>query len=418
MTTTSKYTSLFILFLATKVFVETTLAIRQRKHIQKHRHLVPEKFQTIITLTDHQKAADYNIAKIDSFFVFSLIDLIILLSWTLGGGLNYLGLLLKPFVSAISQLHLGVIFIYIFSIISTLIDLPHSIYSTFVIEKKFGFNKTSPKLFVVDLIKNILLSTILMVPLLYALLFLLERSGSYWWIYAWVMITLFQFFILWIYPVVVAPLFNKFTPLDNNEIIERINALVTKCDLKSSGVFLMNASLRSSHGNAYFTGLGKNKRIVFFDTLIKTLSPDQIIAILAHELGHYKKKHILQSMLISTVTSLIALYFLGIIYNMPIFFSTHGVIIQSTYLALLLFMIVSPVYTFFITPLFSLLSRKNEFEADRFAVAHSKPEDLISALLLLYKDNASTLTPDPLYSAIYHSHPPAQVRIEHLEALK
>ncbi|HLE10618.1 MAG: peptidase M48 [Bdellovibrionales bacterium RIFOXYD12_FULL_39_22] len=412
MQTTSEYTYLFISFLALRTLIELYLKIRQRQHIIKHRSMVPTQFQQTISLADHQKAADYNVTRINSSFFFYLLDLALLLAWTYGGGLNYLDYLLHPL--NLSPLHQGVLYLFSFSLISAIIDLPQTLYATFVIEKKFGFNKTTPKLFMLDLLKGVILFAVLATPLLYSLLFIFDFMGNLWWIYAWAFLAIFQLIMVWLYPSLIAPWFNKFAPLNDTEITDKISNLLDRCKLKNSGIFTMDASKRSSHGDAYFTGLGKNKRIVFFDTLISTLSPNEIVAVLAHELGHYKKKHILQHLIISSSSSLLGFFILGQVHHIPLFFSTHGVINNVNYLALLLFVLISPVYTFFITPLFSFLSRKNEFAADRFASENSNAQDLIAALTKLYKDNASTLTPDPLYSAIYHSHPPAQIRIEKL----
>jgi STE24 endopeptidase len=299
--------------------------------------------------------------------------------------------------------------------ISSLIDLPSSLYSTFVLEERFGFNKTTLKTFVVDMLKGTALGLVIGVPLILFVLWLMESAGSAWWIYAWVGLTAFSLLMTWAYPKFIAPLFNKFQPLEEGEVANRINALLERTGFNSKGVFVMDGSKRSAHGNAYFTGFGKNKRIVFFDTLLKHLTPTQIEAVLAHELGHFKRKHIVKGMVLSTLMTLVGFGVLAWLMQKPWFYSSLGVSEPSTYMALILFMIVSPVFTFFITPLMARFSRKHEFEADEFAAQQSSATELIAALVGLYKENASTLTPDPLHSAFYDSHPPAAIRIAHLQ---
>jgi STE24 endopeptidase len=403
---------LFLCFLAISLAIKAWLGWRHISHIRRHRHEVPDAFREKIGLDDHQKAADYTMAKVRFGRWPMLYDAALLLVWTFGGGLEWLdqswrGLELAP-------LYTGIGVILCLMLISAALDLPFSLYSTFVIEEKFGFNRTTVKTFIVDIFKGLLLGLLLGVPLVYVILWLMEQSGELWWLYAWMVWTGFGLFIAWAYPSWIAPLFNKFTPLENGETLQRINNLLQRCGFNSKGVFVIDGSKRSSHGNAYFAGFGKNKRIVFFDTLLNSLTNDQLEAVLAHELGHFKHKHILKSMLISMAFSLFGLWVLAWLMKNEWFYQALGVSTPSNYMALILFSLVVPVFTFLLSPLTSLLSRKNEFEADAFAAKQSSAQDLIHALVNMYKENASTLTPDPLYSAFYDSHPPAPVRIAHL----
>jgi STE24 endopeptidase len=300
-------------------------------------------------------------------------------------------------------------------LISSLLDVPLSLYRTFVLEEKFGFNKMTTKTFWLDLLKGMGLSLGLGIPLVMLILWLMHSAGTYWWLYAWAVLTSFSLLMMWAYPKFIAPLFNKFSALEAGEVADRINALLERTGFNSKGVFVMDGSRRSGHGNAYFTGFGKNKRIVFFDTLLKTLSPAQVEAVLAHELGHFKRKHIVKGMLLSMSMTLVGFMAIAWFMQQEWFYTSLGVQQPSTYMALLLFVSVSPVFTFFIGPLMAWWSRKHEFEADAFAAQQSSSTELISALVGLYKENASTLTPDPLYSAFYDSHPPASIRIAHLQ---
>lgn len=408
-------TKLFLLFLVARGLTETILAIRQRRHILKHREQVPARFREQIKLNDHQKAADYSVSKLNSGQFFDLIGVIILLIWTLGGGIQSLDLLAHQFGQ--NEIVTGVIFFALFAGLSMLLGLPQSIYSTFVIEEKFGFNKTDAKTFVLDMVKGLLVGSILGLPLLYGILWIMQALGDYWWAYAWGFLTLFQFVLIWAYPNFIAPLFNKFSELEEGETKEKILELLKRVGFESNGLFVMDASKRSAHGNAYFTGFGKNKRIVFFDNLLQTLNPGEVEAVLAHELGHFKRKHVMKMLIKGVFMSLVGFAILGALKNWAPFYLGHGVEAMNNHTALLLFMLVSGVYTFFMTPLSALSSRKQEFEADSFAAEHADANDLINALVKLYKDNANTLTPDPIFSAYYHSHPPAMIRVEHLEGL-
>ena len=407
------FTIIFILFLLVTSGVQLWLSLRQAKHVAAHRSAVPDEFADKITLKEHQKAADYTYAK-GSFGRLNLvIGTVVLLLWTLGGGLEWLDNLVRSY--NLGPLSTGVAVIIAFSIISSIVDIPSSLYSTFVIEEKFGFNKLSLKVFFIDMLKGALLSVVIGIPLILLVLWLMESAGELWWLYAWAALTAFSIAMMWAYPKFISPIFNKFEPLEEGEVLDRVKGLLTKTGFNSDGVFVMDGSKRSSHGNAYFTGFGKTKRIVFFDTLLKGLSPKQVEAVLAHELGHFKHKHVLKGMIVSMTMTLVGFAVLAWLMTQAWFYTALGVQQPSTYMALLLFLLVSPAFTFFIGPIMSRWSRKHEFEADAFAAQQSDAGELISALVGLYKKNAGTLTPDPLYSAFYDSHPPASIRIAHLK---
>jgi len=408
------FTLLFLIALAGSVVLRFWLAARQLLHVKKYRDSVPESFAGKVPLKDHHKAADYTTTNTRIGMIALAYDSLLLLGWTLGGGLdwldkNWLAADLHPVVTGI-----GVILSAM--VIMTLLDLPFSLYHTFVIEERFGFNRSSIKVFFIDLLKNALLLAIIGGPMIALALWIMEASGGLWWIYVWAVWMSFTLVMFWAYPAVIAPLFNKFSPLDNEELKLRIQALMDKCGFRSKGIFVMDGSKRSGHGNAYFTGFGNNKRIVFFDTLLESLSPEEIEAVLAHELGHFKLKHIQKRLLSTSALSLAALALLGWLEGQYWFYQGLGVSQPSPWMALMLFMMVLPVFTFFIQPVMSLLSRKHEFEADAYAVQQSSGTDLIHALVKMYRENASTLTPDPLYSAFHDSHPPAPVRISHISA--
>ncbi|KAG1707704.1 CAAX prenyl protease 1 [Nymphon striatum] len=388
------------------------LSLRQSKYVAKHRAAVPDEFADKITLEEHQKAADYTRAKSGFGRTELLVGSAVLLLWTLGGGLNWLDKLIRSFEWGL--LTTGVAVLAGFSLISSVIDIPSSLYRTFVIEEKFGFNNSTLKTFFIDMLKGAAVSIVIGVPLILLVLWLMETAGDLWWLYAWVALTGFSILMMWAYPKFIAPLFNKFQPLEEGEVLNRITTLLERTGFNSDGVFVMDGSKRSSHGNAYFTGFGKTKRIVFFDTLLKHLTPTQVEAVLAHELGHFKHKHVFKGMIASMSMTLVGFAVLAWLMNQPWFYNALGVEQPSTYMALILFMIVSPAFTFFIGPIMSRWSRKHEFEADTFAAQQSNAGELISALVGLYKKNAGTLTPDPLYSAFYDSHPPASIRIAHL----
>ncbi len=402
----------FLAFFAVSIVVKLWLAQRHLKHIQQHRAAVPEAFAEKISLEEHQKAADYTTTKV-TFGRWPLFyDAAILLLWTFGGGLELLDQAARGL--ELSPIQTGILVIFSMMLISALLDMPFSIYSTFVIEEKFGFNRTTPKTFIIDIFKGALVAVILGLPLIWVVLWLMEQAGELWWIYTWLVWTGFSLFIAWAYPSWIAPIFNKFSPMEEGDTLKRIQSLLSRCGFNSNGVFVIDGSKRSSHGNAYFSGFGKNKRIVFFDTLLESLNDDELEAVLAHELGHFKRKHIVKGMAITIAMTLLGLAILAWLMKAEWFYTALGVSTPSTYMALLLFSLVMPVFTFLLSPLMSMFSRKNEFEADEFAAQQSDAKYLIQALVNLYKENASTLTPDPLYSSFYDSHPPAPVRIAHL----
>ena len=409
-------TKIFLLFLLAKSIVEAYLDKRNKVHIQAHRDQVPGPFSAKISLADHQKAADYTTTKINAHQFFHLIDTVVLLIWIAGGGLTAL----DRFVTGIglAPVPQGLLFFGLFALISFVIGLPQGLYMTFVVEERFGFNKTTYGTFVADTLKGLALGLVIGGPVLYGILSIMELRPAYWWVYAWAFITVIKFSLIWAYPRLIAPLFNKFTELEEGPTKERALSLLAKTGFKSKGLFVMDASRRSSHGNAYFTGFGANKRIVFFDNLIKSLSAEEVEAVLAHELGHFKKRHIMKGMIKSTALSLIGFAVLGYLIDYPPFYHGHGVEVPSTYMGLCLFFMTAGIYTFLLIPLNAWPSRKWEFEADHFATRYAKGHKLISALVKLYRDNASTLTPDPLYSSYYHSHPPALMRVKNLEALE
>jgi len=409
----SLFIQLFLSMLVLTTLTQFWLSFRHLTHIKKNSHQVPDEFAEKISLEDHQKAANYTITKGRFGWLEAILALVVLLAWTLGGGLNWLDLIIRD--AELSPLITGVVFILALSFISSLIDLPAALYRTFVIEEKFGFNKSTLKTFFIDRVKGTLLGLVIGVPLLLLILWLMQSAGEAWWIYAWATLTAFSLLMSWAYPTFIAPLFNKFTPLEKGEVFDCVEALLSRTGFNSKGIFVMDGSKRSGHGNAYFTGLGKNKRIVFFDTLLEQLSAKQVEAVLAHELGHFKHKHILKGMVISISFTFIGFAILAWLMDQNWFYSGFHIENPSNYMALILFMFVSPVFTFFIGPVMSWFSRKHEFEADHFASQQANAEDLISALVSMYKENASTLTPDPLHSAFYDSHPPASIRIAHLK---
>jgi STE24 endopeptidase len=409
------FTTIFLIALFLKSVIESVLDKRNMVHIQKNRNQVPEKFADQITLTDHQKAADYSVEKIKANQVFHFFDLLIFLGLTLLGGLE----LINRAVIGITQNQImtGLYFFALLGIITSLLSLPKSIYFTFVIEEKYGFNKTTLKTFITDMFKGTLLAVLIGGPIAYAILWIMERLGDMWWVYAFAFLTVVQLLLVFIYPRFIAPLFNKFSPLEDGEVKNRIIGLMEKCGFHSKGIFVMDASKRSGHGNAYFTGFGKNKRIVFFDTLLNSLEAEEVEAVMAHELGHMKKHHIIKSMIRSFIISFIGFAILGALKDNVEFLQGHGVFTVANYMSLTLFSMVAGVYTFLLTPVFSFVSRTYEYEADRFASENAKASKLVTALVKMYKDNASTLTPDPVYSKFYFSHPPASERVRYLESL-
>lgn len=408
------FTIIFIAAALAGIAVQWLLTRRHIQNIRNHRAAVPAAFDGKIPLAAHQKAADYTEAKVRFNLYELVIATAILMIWTLGGGLQLLDEAWRN--QGLSLLWTGTIVFLSFFAISALLDLPMDYYRTFKLEQRFGFNKSTPKIFFTDLIKNMTLGLLIGTPMIVLVLWTMDNAGSLWWFYVWLIWLSFSLFMMWAYPAFIAPLFNKFRPLENQALKQRIENLLSRNGFTSQGIFVMDGSTRSTHGNAYFTGLGANKRIVFFDTLIDELSPEEIEAVLAHELGHFKCNHIKKRIVTLGVVFFIGLALLGWLINMPWFYTGLGVTEPSTYMALLLFIVIAPVFTFFLQPVFSWISRQHEFEADDFAAAQAQTENLIQALVKLYKENANTLTPDPVYSAFHDSHPPAPIRIKHLTA--
>ncbi len=393
------------------------LAQRQMRFVAKHRDSVPAEFAEKVTLAEHQKAADYTIAKLRLGVLENGVSAIILIGFTLLGGLQILNIsLLQLLGDGITQ---QIALLGSIAIISGIVDLPFSWYKQFHLEERFGFNRMGKQLFFIDMIKGLGVGAAIGIPLLWVILSLMAKAGDLWWLWAWVVLTVFSLLMQWIFPSFIAPLFNKFQPLPDGALKTQIEALLARCEFASQGLFVMDGSKRSAHGNAFFAGMGKAKRIVFFDTLIEKLNPGEVEAVLAHELGHFKCKHIRKRLLVSFALSFGMFALLGWISTQAWFYTDLGVMPNlngyNGGLALALFMLVSPVFSFFFTPLASIASRKHEYEADGFAATKSSAKDLISALVKLYQDNASTLTPDPIYTAFYSSHPPAPLRIANLQ---
>lgn len=412
------FSVLFISFLAVTLLVRFWLGSRHIRCILAHRSEVPPQFIEKIPLAAHQKAADYSIAKTKMGLLMLLVNTAVLIGFTLMGGLQYLS------ITLLGAIHQGVVeqiaLLVAFAAISGVIDLPFDYYKQFVLEQRFGFNKMTRGLFFVDMLKGLLLGGAIGLPLVWVMLTLMEKAGGLWWLYAWVVWSGFQLLMLVLYPTLIAPLFNKFTPLTDDSLRTRIENLMRRVGFASQGLFVMDGSKRSAHGNAYFSGFGRAKRIVFFDTLLSRLAPQEIEAVLAHELGHFKLKHIVKRIAVMFVVSLGVLALLGYLKEQTWFYTGLGVEPMLTgsndAIALILFALVLPVFTFLLSPLTSISSRKHEFEADAFASKYTNAQDLVSALVKLYEDNASTLTPDPLHSAFYDSHPPASARIARLVA--
>lgn len=408
------FTLIFLVVVLAGLALQLWLGGRQASYVQAHANAVPDAFAGKISLEQHRKAADYTLARLSVQRWDLAVSTLVLLAWTLGGGLNLLDSSLLN-LGLPSPWH-GVVFILATILIGSLIELPLSLWSTFVVEARFGFNRTTPGGYVKDKLLAFALTLVIGVPLLAIILWLMDSAGTYWWAWAWLVWMAFTLFITWAYPVWIAPVFNTFKPLDDANLRQRLEALLKRCGFKSNGMFVMDGSRRSAHGNAYFTGFGANKRIVFFDTLLDGLDTDEIEAVLAHELGHFKRHHITKMLVISSVLSLVGLALLGWLAQQPWFYSGLGVQRMTSEMALVLFMFVLPAFTVFIGPLMARLSRRHEFEADAFAAKQTDATHLISGLVKMYRDNASTLTSDPLYSAFYHSHPPAPVRIAHLSS--
>ena len=411
----SSFTQLFLVLLTATVLTRLWLARRHVQHIQSHRRQVPAAFKGRITAAAHRKAADYTMTKTRFGMLVVVIDSLLLLVWTLGGGFEVLDQLWRGL--GLGTLTTGTAFLVSAFLIMSLLDLPATLYQTFVIEQRFGFNRTTVGLFFADLGKQLLLMLVLGVPLAFAALWLMQGAGGRWGFYVWLLWSGFTLFMIWAYPAVIAPLFNKFKPMKNGPTLKRIERLLRRTGFESRGVYVMDGSRRSAHGNAYFTGFGRHKRIVFFDTLLKSLRGPEIEAVLAHELGHFRHHHILKRIFMLFGVSLVSLALLGWLSDQTWFYNGLGVSTPSSHAALVLFLTVGPVFSFFFQPLLAWGSRRHEYQADAFAARQADINAMIRALVKLYRENASTLTPDPLYSAFYDSHPPAALRIAHLQSL-
>ncbi|CAB3736347.1 M48 family metallopeptidase [Paraburkholderia phenoliruptrix] len=410
------FTVLFVVAVVAMVGTKLWLASRQIRFVARHREAVPSQFAGTIALAAHQRAADYTVERTRLTMVEIVVGAAVLIGLTLLGGVQALDLAITDWLGRgyLGQIALVAAVI----VITSAIDLPFDYYRQFVIEQRFGFNRMSLRIFVVDRVKGVLLGAAFGLPLLFVVLWLMNQAGSFWWLWTWIVWVVFQMLVLVLYPSFIAPLFNKFEPLRDEALKNRIEALMKRCGFAAKGLFVMDGSRRSAHGNAYFTGFGAAKRIVFFDTLLARLSGSEIEAVLAHELGHFKRRHVIKRMLVTFALSLAMLALLGWLTQQVWFYEGLGVrpslVGGNSALALVLFFLALPVFVFFVTPLGSLTSRKHEFEADAFAATQTDAQDLVNALVKLYEDNASTLTPDPLYTAFYYSHPPASQRIDRL----
>jgi len=412
------FTAVFCTLLVLGLLTRFALASRQIRHVARHRDQVPTPFDATIALDAHRKAADYTIAKARFGLLATAFETAVLIGWTLLGGLNALNLALLDLMGPSLWQQLALI--ATFALIGGLLGLPFSWYATFRLEERFGFNKTSLGLWIADGLKGSLLGAVIGLPLAALVLWLMSAAGDTWWLWAWGVWMVFNLLALVLYPTLIAPLFNKFEPLADESVKDRVNALMARCGFSAQGLFVMDGSKRSAHANAYFTGFGSAKRVVFFDTLLQQLTPDEIDAVLAHELGHYRLRHITQRVLMLFALSFVGFAALGWAASQVWFYTGLGVEpdlgAPNDALALILFLLAVPLFTYFLSPLAAQLSRKHEFEADAFAKEKTRGTDLASALLKLYKDNASTLTPDPLYARFYYSHPPASERLARLTA--
>ena len=414
--TAANFTTAFLAVLALTLALRLWLALRHMAHVVAHRGAVPQAFSGRVGLTAHQKAADYTIAR-TRFGIFELVvDAVVLLALTFGGGLAALvawtgSFDVRPLLQDLSL-------IIAVGVVAGIVGVPLSWWQTFVIEARFGFNKSTLRLWLADLVKGTLVGAALGLPLAAVVLWLMRAAGPLWWLWTWAVWVGFQFMLLALYPTVIAPLFNTFSPLPAGAAREKIEALLARCGFAARGLYVMDGSRRSSHGNAFFTGFGRARRIVFFDTLLARLAPDEIEAVLAHELGHYKRRHVLKRMVWMGVVSLAFLALLAWLMASPWFYAGLGVppATDRPGVALILFFLALPVFTFVFGPLSALYSRRHEFEADAFAAEQASAPALVLALVKLYEDNAATLTPDPLHSAFYDSHPPAAVRVARLQA--
>jgi STE24 endopeptidase len=405
-------TVLFVFAVLAGTAIELWLSQRQLRTVASHRASVPGPFAQSVSAEEHCKAADYTLAKLRLGRVSTIVEAALTLALTVGGGIALIDGAWRH--SSLGEPWLGVLVIASVALLSQIVSLPFSLWRTFALEARFGFNRTTPALFVADLAKGYALAALIGGPLLIATLLLMERAGRAWWLWAYGLWLAFMFFMTWAWPAFIAPLFNRFSPLADQDLKARIEALLGRCGFASKGVYVVDNSRRSSHGNAYFTGIGRHKRIVFFDTLLERLAPPEVEAVLAHELGHFRLKHVRKRLLVSMATMLAGLALLGWLTSQSAFYHALGVPIPSSHAALLLFVLAIPAFTFFLTPLASLWSRRHEFEADAFATHYASAAELAAALVKLHKDNASTLTPDPVYAAFYYSHPPPLARITRL----
>ncbi len=417
----SSVTTAFAVALLASLAVRYWLATRQMRFVAMHRDAVPAPFTQTVTLAAHQKAADYTLAKGRLSLFSTAFGTLVLLAWTLLGGLDALNLALRDsLMPTWGPMAYQLALLAVFTIIGALLELPLEWISTFRIEQRFGFNRLTLRMFIADLLKSTAVGAAIGLPLAALVLWIMAASGGLWWLWAWIAWVGFNLLLLVIYPTVIAPIFNKFEPLADESLKARVAALMQRCGFRSRGLFVMDGSKRSAHANAYFTGLGAAKRVVFFDTLLARLSPGEVEAVLAHELGHFHHKHVLQRLVGIFGSSLAGLALLGWLAGQSGFYAGLGVApnlgAPNDALALLLFMMALPPFVFFVSPLLSLLSRKHEFEADRYACAQADGRALASALLKLHEDNASTLSPDPLYVRFYYSHPPAAERLAALPA--
>jgi len=399
------FTIVFLAVLALSTGLRLWLDLRHLHHVLAHRDRVPADFVGRIELVEHRKAADYTAAKVDLGLIEIGVDTLVLLALTFGGVLGWIDQALH---SGLGSGYLkGLALFACVGLLGFVVGLPASLYRSFVIEERFGFNKLTWQLWLADLAKGAVLTVLIGGPLLFAVLWLMDVMGKNWWFYVWLVWLATNLLVLFLYPTVIAPLFNKFTPLEDASLKKRIEALLARCGFASSGLFVMDGSKRSAHGNAYFTGFGRSKRIVFFDTLLQKLAPQEIEAVLAHELGHFRHRHVIKRIALSAAMSLAFLWLLGQIIDQAWFYAGLGVGAGNTALGLLLFSLVLPVFLFPLAPLTSALSRQHEYEADAYAAKQTAAGDLIAALVKLYRDNAATLTPDPLHSLFHDSHPPA-----------
>ena len=406
----------FLILVAANLTIKFWLNRRQAAQVKQHAAQVPARFAAVITLEAHQKAAAYTRAKIRLSQISLVIDTAWLLLLTLGGGINLIYSTASAFVGSASPLLTGLVFLISLGVLSGIVDLPVSIYRQFGLEARFGFNRMTPALFITDLLRNALVSLIIALPLLALILWLLDLATPMSWLWAWLGWMVFNALLLFIYPVVIAPLFNKFTPMPDSAHKQKLDALLQRCGFSAAGLFVMDGSRRSAHANAYFTGFGKHRRIVLFDTLISQLSPTQLEAVLAHEIGHYQRKHLQKRLVLMAAMSLALLWALFQLLHAPWFYSGLGVDSATPATALALFSMAMPLCLLPLTPLSNALSRKHEYEADAYAAQHSSAQELIDALITMYRENAATLTPDSLYSLFHDSHPPATLRIAHLAA--